>query len=218
MAGADPGTETSHTIFRVLEVLTLIPAWAMMAAIVAAYNDHTLKTPGGIICLFVTTLLASIWAFCILITTMRAKNTALWIAFWDIVAMGILIAGVATTANTANTCSAVSTTIVVDSNGQTVSTNTTSRNGGDVVTNNSQDCGLLKAAWGLAIANIIFFVITAALAIVIYQKNKEIIDEPPVPVVTEKIYREPRPRRHHHHHRSHRSRPRTSERVYVERV
>jgi len=222
MAGADEGTQVAHTIVRVFQVLTLIPAWSIMAAIVAAYNDQNIKIPGGIICLFVTTLLASIWAFCILITTLRARNTALWIAFWDIVAMAILIAGVATTARMENTCATVPiTTIVVNSDGQQVSSSS-NNNGSDPVMSTAQECALLKAAWGLAIANIFFFFITALLAFLIYRKNEQFIEEVveerhgPARVVREKIYTEPRPRRHHRHqhHRSHRP----VERVVVERI
>lgn len=226
---ADEGASITHTVFRVLQVLTLITAWSLMAAIVSWYNENTVKQPGGVLALFIILILSSVWAFCILIATARARNTALWITFWDIVAMIALIVGVATTANIANyQCNAVNsnqqqTIYIVD--GRQVSSNSVQQgdNDDDDIWDQSDYCNLLKAAWGLAIANIIMFFITAILAAVIYKQNQRpreettiYVDErSPAPVVHEKIYTNDyprRPRRSHHSSRSthsHRSRPRS---------
>jgi len=223
-------TGQAHTVFRVLQVLTLIPAWALMAAVVSWYNSNAIRAPGGVICLFVVTLLASVWAFCILIAVLRANNTALWIAFWDIVAMGALIAGVATTSNIANyECNAVSQntsqTVFYTADGERITTRpnnvitTTTGDSDRDFWDNPNNCNLIKAAWGLAIANIIMFFITALLAISIYRNNEEemknrtvIIDEAGPPVI-EKVYTEypEQPRRARRSHRSRSSgRPRRS--------
>lgn len=245
---ADEGASITHTVFRVLQVLTLITAWSLMAAIVSWYNENTVKQPGGVLALFIILILSSVWAFCILIATARARNTALWITFWDIVASMFchlnflpysptmltstviaLIVGVATTANIANyQCNAVKsnqqqTIYIVD--GRQVSSNSVQQgdNDDDDIWDQSDYCNLLKAAWGLAIANIIMFFITAILAAVIYKQNQRpreettiYVDErSPAPVVHEKIYTNDyprRPRRSHHSSRSthsHRSRPRS---------
>jgi len=232
---ADEGASTAHTVFRVLQVLTLVPAWALMAAIVSWYNENTVKQPGGVLALFIITILASVWSFCILIATARARNTALWITFWDIVAMAALIAAVATCSNIANyECSAVSqnsqqTIYIVD--GRQVSSNSVQikqdTDDDDQLWDNPDYCNLIKAAWGLGIANIIMFFITAILAAVIYKQNQKPKDETtiyvdersPAPIVHEKVYTEDYPRRPRRSHRSsrsshsHRSRPRS--RTYV---
>ncbi|KAF8245187.1 hypothetical protein K440DRAFT_587289 [Wilcoxina mikolae CBS 423.85] len=223
---ANDSAEQAHIVFRVLQVLTLIPAWALMAAVISWYNGNTINTPGGVMCLFIVTLLASVWAFCILIAVMRANNTALWIVFWDIVAMGALIAGVATTSTIANyECAAtsqnVAQTVYYTADGQRVATrpNTIINDSNNDFWDNPDNCNIIKAAWGLAIANIIMFFITAILTVMVYKSNEEemrnrvIVDDGRVPVV-EKIYTQypERPRRARRSHRSSRSsgRPRRS--------
>lgn len=231
---ADDGAANAHQAFRVIQVLTLIPAWALLAAIMAWYNEANQETPGSIITLFVGCLLGSIWAFCILLVVQRARNTALWIVFWDIVAMAVLIAGVATTSDIANTeCNAsqaAQQVVIID--GERISTNqldSVDINGAepDGPWVNPDNCNLIKAAWGLAIANIVMFFITAILAGVIYRQNKEedeqtavIVEEPaviggPPPVMREKVYTEEYddyPRRPHRSRRHHRERSRDYDR------
>jgi len=232
---ANQGATQAHHILRILQVLTLIPAWALMAAAVSWYNSHNIDTHGGVLTLFIVTLLASIWAFCILIAVLRARNTALWITFWDIIAMGALIAGVATTSNIANyQCNAVgattttsATTYYITENNQRIAVNpvntTTAANNGNDFADDANNCNMIKAAWGLAIANIIMFFITAILAVVIYRQNMEedqrdvIVEERRSPIV-EKVY-EPeleRPRRARRHHRE--RRPSRGGYYYEERV
>jgi hypothetical protein len=235
---ADDGAANAHTVFRVLQVLTLIPAWALLSAVLAAYNEADQETPGGIITLFVGCLLGSIWSFCVLIVANRARNTALWMTFWDIVAMGVLIAGVATTSNIANVnCgnNVQSSSIVYlapdgtpirseDVNSSTITVNNGEDN--DAIWRNQDNCNLIKAAWGLAIANIIMYFITAILAAVIWKQNREsaantaiIVEEEPVPppVVREKVYTEDYdeyPRRPHRSRRHPRESSRDYERGY----
>jgi len=230
---ADAGAGQGHTIFRVLQILTLIPAWALTAAVVSWYKSNNIDTPGNVLTLFVVTLLASVWAFCILIAVLRAGNTALWIAFWDVVAMGALIAAVATTSRIANyECNAVATpaatqTVFITSDGQRITAtpanvaitadgnNNNNNNNNNEFWNNPDNCSLIKAAWGLAIANIIMFFITAILAVVVYKQNEQEMERHRTVIVEdapsgEKIFVDPaavhypeRPRRaHRSHHRS----------------
>lgn len=225
------GNGTAHTIFRVIQVLTLIPAWAVLAAVIDHYNRNNAQTPGSIIFLFVVTLLASVWSFCVLITFLRARNTALWMTFFDIVAMALLIAAVVVLSNIANVdCVAVRVNEVqynltgVNSNQAWWNTRRLAkRDETDGPYTYRQHCGEIKAAWGLAIANIIFFFITAILAALIYRENQEppvvrekfIVEQPsvysqpavatPPPVFQEPYYGPAPPRRHSRDHRSHRS-------------
>ena len=138
--------------------------------------------------LFVATLLASVWAFCVLIAARRARNTALWMAFWDLVALAGLIVGVARTANIANyACNVVAvnsespagfntagggpfTSPPAASPPSNVNGTTTA-----ATANTPQfwadpnNCSLIGGAWQLAVANIVMFFITAMLAIVVYR-------------------------------------------------
>jgi len=182
-----------------------------------------------VLTLFVVTLLASVWAFCILIAVLRAGNTALWIAFWDVVAMGALIAAVAMTSRIANyECNAVVTpaatqTVFITSDGQRITGtpanvnftdngNNNNNNNNNEFWNNPDNCSLIKAAWGLAIANIIMFFITAILAVVVYKQNEQEMERHRTFIVEdtpsgEKIFVDPaaahypeRPRRAHRSH------------------
>jgi len=239
------GNGNAHTAVRVFQVLTLIPAWAILAAVMGDYGNTNAKTPGEIQFLFVVTLLASVWAFCILITYLRAKNTALWMTFFDVVAMALLIASVVVISDIANAeCVAVEVDRVT--NTQTPNNSNTNDNWNpdqkwwntkrlakrvedDGVYTYRQHCGNIRAAWGLAIANIILFLISAILTVVIYKGNQgnqqpvirekiivehspppvmhtthpSVVPPPPPPVFQDPYYGPPR--RHSKDHRSHRS-------------
>jgi len=239
------GNGNAHTGVRVLQILTLIPAWAILAAVMADYGHTDAKTPGEIQFLFVVTLLASIWSFCILITYLRAKNTALWMTFFDVVAMALLIASVIVISNIANVeCVAVEVDRVTTDTPPTTNSDYDNWNPDvkwwntkrlvkriedDGVYTYRQHCGNIKAAWGLAIANIVLFLITAILTAVIYKGNKDserpvmrekiivehspppvmhtthpsVVPPPPPPVFQDPYYGPPR--RHSKGHRSHRS-------------
>jgi hypothetical protein len=208
---------SAHTVFRTIQVLTLIPCWATLAALIDVYNRRNAIPPAGIITLFIVALLASIWSFCILIAAVRARNTALWIAFFDICFMGALIAGVVLLANIANvTCIAAPITgVVYASDGEKIyQAGITNGAGADPVWRNGGRCALAKAAWGLGITNVILFFITAILAVVAYKKNEEedsMRDK--VYVVDPPYTGSHSPRRHRHRHRS----PRSGEYIVEER-
>ncbi|PWW80097.1 hypothetical protein C7212DRAFT_305742 [Tuber magnatum] len=217
MAQSDEA-DSAHTVFRIIQVLTLIPCWAILAALIDVYNKNGSAPPSGILCLFITALLASIWSFCVLITSMRARNTALWMTFFDICFMAALIAGVALLSNIANAECVVApvATVIYTTDGQKVWQSGGNKNGtDDGIWHNDDNCSLVKAAWGLGVTNIILFFITAILAAVVYRRNEE------EGRVVEKVYTtraaDPythRPRRHRHRHRS----PRTGEYIVEERV
>ncbi|KAF8453455.1 hypothetical protein BGX38DRAFT_1177074 [Terfezia claveryi] len=223
-------TSTMHTIFRIIQILTLIPAWAILAAVIANYNDINAKTPGAILFLFVVAILASVWAFCVLVTFLRAHNTALWMTFFDVVAMALLIAAVVVVMNNFHNVGCID-------DGEVVITPQYYPTAADEDWWNAQipsryrdHCGKVKAAWGLAIANIIFFFITAFLTAIIYIQNQpplvvreEVVVEqpslrpvysqpstapPPPPPPPPPVFQEPYygpPRRHSRGNQSHRS-------------
>lgn len=232
------GNGNAHSILRVIQVLTLIPAWAILASVISDYNSNNSQTPGSIQFLFVVAILASVWAFCILITFLRAKNTALWMTFFDVVAMALLIASVIVLSDIANVqCVAVVNQVItpqdVNNSGNTNyyptdldpgqkwwNSRLAKRATNDIPVYRSH-CSQIKAAWGLAIANIILFFITAILTALIYRQNQQpsspvirekfIVEQPlaPQPVAAPPpVFQDPYygpPRRHSRDHRSHRS-------------
>lgn len=216
------GASTTHTIFRIAQILTLIPAWAILAAVIDHYNRNNVKTPSAILFLFVVALLASVWSFCALATFLRARNTALWMTFLDVVAMVLLIAAVVMLMSNFANVGCIAWRVEVIPSQSAPDEKWWPWDTQRLLTYRKY-CGEIKAAWGLAIANIIFFFITAFLTAVIYRQNQlppvvreEIVVEhsprlgyshspvaPPPPVFHEPYYGPPR--RHSRGHRSHRS-------------
>ncbi|RPB18816.1 hypothetical protein L211DRAFT_843263 [Terfezia boudieri ATCC MYA-4762] len=222
-------TGITHIIFRIIQILTLIPAWAVLAAVIEHYNRNNAKTPGAILFLFVVAILASVWAFCVLVTFLRAHNTALWMTFFDVVAMALLIAAVVVVmTNFVNVaCIDEVTTPEYQSSRYYTAADEDWWNR-QFPSTYRDHCGKVKAAWGLAIANIIFFFITAFLTAIIYIQNQplavvreEVVIEqpshrpvysqpstapppPPPPPVFQDPYYGP-PRRHSRGNQSHRS-------------
>lgn len=211
---------SAHIIFRALQVLTLIPCWAILAALINVWNKNGVAPPPGIVCLFVVALLASIWSFCVLITTMRARNTALWMTLFDIGFFAALIAGVVLLSNIANVECVVApvTGVIYTSDGEKIWPNgvNVNNNWNTRIWSNNHNCSLAKAAWGLGITNIILFFITAILAAIVYKQNEE-EDELVEKVYTTRAadpYAQRHSRRHRHRHRS----PRTGEYIVEERI
>lgn len=219
MARSD-GAANALTVVRVFQILTLIPCWAILAALVSVYNRNNDVAPAAILCLFIVALLASVWAVCILITQLRARNTALWMAVGDIIIMAALIAGVILITNITTTRCVpyVAQTVAYTTTGEKVWT--TNNVAMDPMWGQTNRCDLAKAALGLGIANIILFFILAILSIVVYKQNKQEDEE----LAREKVYtrrgsasyssRSPSHRRHRHRHRD----PRSEEYIIEERI
>lgn len=164
----DAGLGQSFVTFRVLQILTLIPCWAILASIISLYDQKSVPAPGAILCLFVIALLLTVWSFCILVTYLRAFNTAYMIAFLDVAGMIALIVGVALLTNEAD-AECVNLRAVTNYGGFSrgddglvtyLSDNSVTRVTGG---NYGDFCGLLRGSWGLGIANIVFFFLTAIL-------------------------------------------------------
>jgi len=174
------GLGTSFVIFRVLQILTLIPCWAILASVISLYNQKFVPAPGGIICLFIVAILLTVWSFCILITYLRAFNTAMMIVFFDVVGMITLIVGVALLSNEANSecvnVAAISGYYGTGGNNDGL-TNYLSENSVTKVTGGTYGdyCGMLRGSWGLGIANIVFFFLTAILGAQIADTNEDVI-------------------------------------------
>ncbi|RPA79326.1 hypothetical protein BJ508DRAFT_415964 [Ascobolus immersus RN42] len=202
--------------FRVIQIITLIVCWGILAYFVDTYNKADLKVPDGIIAIFVVAILATTWTISSLIHYARTQWMPVWIPIVDILFMIGLIVGVAILGDVASAdCIAWSSewrqtswytetrwsSTNPDPNAvkiiprQTTSTTTSgfTQNSGRedpaMIPENtdtsdySQPCNLLKTSWGLAIANIIFFLITACLGFAIWndcrkrQKRRTVIKE-----------------------------------------
>lgn len=214
------------TVLRIIQFLTLVVIFGIAASFINEYNNAGVNTPNGVMLLFVVSLIAALWTLTTLIFYFRSNTIPLWIVFWDIVFLALLIAGVVMLGDVTNeNCRAyydewretswyrrttTTTTSTVDPNdearkiilGETVTTTSDGdRNAGN--SGYSKPCSLLKTIFGLAIANIILFFITALLGIGVYRERRqrkdrnyykeEIIETGTAPsrtVIEEKIYTE----------------------------
>jgi len=120
------------------------------------------STPTAVRYVFAVGIIGTIWSILILITFIRANNVSYTIAFFDFVGMVVFIVGVILL-----TKPAVDDCAVAKANGN--ADNDIAR------TNNvGQLCGLLRASWGLAIANIVFYFL---LVLIGYQIASIVEDE-----------------------------------------
>lgn len=227
------GTSTALTIVRVFQILTLIACWGILAALVNIYSSNGAAVPAGILCLFIVALLASIWAFCVVLTQARARNTAYWMTAGDIILLAALIAGVVLISKIISRCNAPTQQVVyaTSADGTKVYPTTVAGGGSTDPVWHGQNCDLAKAAMGLGIANIILFFISAILAALVVVQNRQEDEE----LVREKIYTgatrrgsgsvgyveserssrsRSRSRRHRHRHHS----PRSGEYIIEERI
>lgn len=182
---------TGWTVLRIIQFLIITVMWGILAYFVDTYNKAGLKTPDGVMLLFIVGILASIWTLSTLILYMRANIVPLWVVFWDVVAMALFIAGVVMIGNvTESNCVAYysswqqttwyrtewsangdpsdpATKIILGDTARETMYDET----GPMVYN--KPCSLLKAAFGLAIAAIVLFFFTALLGIGVYRDVKE---------------------------------------------
>lgn len=123
------------------------------------------KTLGDILCLFIVAILLTVWSFCILITYLQAMNVSYLMAFFDFLGLIALIVAVALLSNVVeNECVNIGLiSRIAGTNNVAYLQYLQSNSIGQVSgANYDQYCKLIKAAWGLGIANILFFFLTAA--------------------------------------------------------
>ncbi|KAF2437035.1 hypothetical protein EJ08DRAFT_667085 [Tothia fuscella] len=201
--------------WRIIEIITLIPIVGMLSWFVNGFQKNNELTPTFILVLFIVSVLAAAWAVGTLITYHRARTAGAFIAFIDLCFVGALIAGVyelrgITKANCAN--------FSTSNNGIYLNLGPFGSVGGQLNNplhvNVNKSCAMLKAAFALAIMNIIFFFITFLISLWVGHHNKVEYDRPRKHR-NERVYTETRhhssrsPRRSHTSRRSHSHHSRT---------
>ncbi|KAH0610689.1 uncharacterized protein H6S33_012216 [Morchella sextelata] len=151
---------TVFFFLRILQIITLIPIWGILAWFVDKANDQGLTPPDTVLCLFVVAVLATVWALATLFLFHRSRFTDLWVAIVDICVFGVLIAGVVLLGRVAENTDCV--------NGWS-SGGWLYWNGGVRV---DRTCSMYKAAWGLGILNVLLFFATAVMAGMIWRRGR----------------------------------------------
>ncbi|KAF2691634.1 hypothetical protein K458DRAFT_285936 [Lentithecium fluviatile CBS 122367] len=180
----------SFMFWRIMEIITLIPTLGMLAWFVDWYNDRNLLTPQSVLVLFIVSVLGAAWALGTLFLYSRAKHSANFVAFIDLLFVGAFIGAVwclrgITDADCSNW--RANGSYNADLGLFNVSGNTYSLN-------IDRECAMLKASFAFGIMNCIFFFITFLLSLLVHRHHGD-----RVVVKRETHYSR-------HGHRSHRSR------------
>lgn len=77
-----------------MQIITLIPTLGMLAWFVDWYNSRSLLTPTSILVLFIVSVLGAVWTVGTLFLYARAKHSATFVAFIDLLFIGAFIGAV----------------------------------------------------------------------------------------------------------------------------
>ncbi|KAH0338391.1 hypothetical protein KCU81_g7661, partial [Aureobasidium melanogenum] len=158
--------------FRIAQLLTLIPIVGMLAWFVHGFVVNNQLTPTYILLLFITSVLAAAWTLATLVTYLRARHSALFVALVDLAFVGTLIAAVyELRAITNQDCAHFSSGSIYLSLGPFGYYGRES--GSQWALHINKTCAMLKACFALAIINIIFFFITFLLALLVHRHHRE---------------------------------------------
>jgi len=84
----------SFIFWRLMEILTLIPTMGMMAWIVHYFDSTNQRTPTEYLVMFIVSVLALAWALGTLFLYSRAKHSAGFVSFVDLLFVGAFIGAV----------------------------------------------------------------------------------------------------------------------------
>jgi hypothetical protein len=186
----------SFGFWRVCQIITLIPIVGMLSYFVHGFTEANQLTPNNTLVLFIVSVLALAWTVGTLFLYSRARHSAKFVAFVDLLFFGALIAGVYYMRGIGNAnCSRFQR----DSFSGSIGVFSVNVNGVSIHTNKT--CAMYKASWAFAIMNIIFFALTFFFALLVHRNHKN-KDERVVKRethVTRHSHRSSRsPRRSHH--------------------
>ena len=133
--------------WRIFEIIITVPIVGMLGWFVHQYVRVNQLTPDYILVLFIVSTLALAWAFFTVISYLRARHDALFVAFVDLCFVGAFIGAVVTLRFIAKAnCGHLNAGITTSGSYFTYGTNKT--------------CAMLKASFALGIIAIIAFFVT----------------------------------------------------------
>lgn len=134
---------------RVWEIIITVPIVGMLGWLVHVFVHANLLTPTYILLLFIVATLALAWEIFTVISYLRARHDALFIAFTDLCFLGAFIAGV------------VVLRFVTKYNCSSVGPVWTPQHGGVSYSSDpSKVCAVLKASFAFGIIDILNFAVT----------------------------------------------------------
>jgi len=162
------------SLWRIAEIVTLIPVIGMLAWFVHGFDENNQLTPSFILVLFIVSILACAWAIATLLRLGSTRRSALFVAFIDLCFVGAFIAadwelrGISDTS-----CSNFTTGSIYINLGPF---GYYGRNSGSSwAININKNCAMLKASWVLGIMNTIFFFFTFILALFLHRHERAVV-------------------------------------------
>ncbi|KAF2814850.1 uncharacterized protein BDZ99DRAFT_185717 [Mytilinidion resinicola] len=149
----------SFWFWRIMEIITLIPTLGMLSYFVHAYTESNSLTPASILVLFIVSVLGAAWTVGTLFLYARARHSASFVAFVDLLFIGAFIAGVYELRGIgkANCTHFTAGGFYFDLG----PLGYIGRNSGNKwAVNTNKNCAMLKASWAFGIMNCIFFAFT----------------------------------------------------------
>jgi len=156
-------------LWRVAEIITLIPVIGMLSWFVHIFNKQNQLTPDYILTLFIVSILACAWAIATLFRMSSTRRSALFVAFIDLCFVGGFIAADYLLRGIGHSnCANFSTTPFSVSLGPYGIYSS----GNPLHEHVDKTCAMLKASWIFGIMNTIFFFITFLLAILLHRHER----------------------------------------------
>ncbi|KAJ5171711.1 hypothetical protein N7492_004304 [Penicillium capsulatum] len=159
---------------RMVEITFLIPIVGMLAWFVDGYLKANMLTPPYILVLFIVSTIAIFWAIDTLIRFKTTKNSAIFVAFVDLLFFGAFIAGVYQLRFIANqNCSHWDGGSVWVSLGPFGEYGRRTDNPLSLQVNKS--CAMLKTCFAFGVMETLFFFWTALLALFLHSRDRETV-------------------------------------------
>ena len=133
--------------WRIFEIIMTVPIVGMLGWFVHQYVKVNILTPDYILVLFIVSTLALAWAFFTLISYLRARHDALFVAFVDLLFVGAFIGGV------------VTLRFIAQANCGGLSAGFTP-NSAYVQSDINKTCAMLKASFAFGIIDVLAFFVT----------------------------------------------------------
>ncbi|KAL1390752.1 hypothetical protein HDK64DRAFT_306567 [Phyllosticta capitalensis] len=159
-------------MFRLAEIITLIPIIGMLSWFVHGYVEQNALTPDFILVLFIVSVLACAWAIATLVAYARARHSALFVATVDLGFLGALIAGVVLLRGIADQdCVNFSAGSFYFDLGVLGYYGRNSNSEWSLHANKT--CSMLKASFAFGIMNCVFFFFTFLLALLVHRRYRD---------------------------------------------
>ncbi|KIX00357.1 uncharacterized protein Z518_10496 [Rhinocladiella mackenziei CBS 650.93] len=161
-------------LWRIAEIVTLIPIIGMLAWFVDGFDDNNQLTPDFILVLFIVSTLACAWAIATLFRLGSTRRSAFFVALVDLCFVGAFIAADYYLRGIGDQdCSNFSSGSIYIDLGPF---GYYGRNSGSSWASDlDKNCSMLKASWALGIMNTIMFFFTFVLALFLHRHEKTVV-------------------------------------------